>query len=187
MLFRSEDMVELFWDPEEHGFFFYGRDGEELLARPKEVYDGATPSGNSVAAANLLRLARLTGDPKLEQLSKQQLEAFSAYLEEHPSGHTHFLTALQFALYPGTEVVVAGNPGQEVTRDMLRAVQREFAPNTVLIFKPGDETGREIESLIPYLKEHQPKDGKPTAFLCRNYACQAPITEIQDLTRAIRV
>ena len=182
----TEDMVELFWDPEEHGFFFYGRDGEELLARPKEVYDGATPSGNSVAAANLLRLARLTGDPKLEQLSKQQLEAFSAYLEEHPSGHTHFLTALQFALYPGTEVVIAGNPGLDDTKDMLRAVQREFAPGTVLILSPGDETGREIETLIPYIKDHKPTNGKPTAYLCRNYACQAPITEIQDLTRAIR-
>ena len=177
-------MIDLFWDFDEGGFFFYGKDGEELLARPKEVYDGATPSGNSVAASNLLRLARLTGDQQLTEYSRRQLEAFSGYLEEQPQAHTHFLTALQFALYPGTEVVIAGDPGHNVTKTMIKVAQQGFSPNTVLILKPGGEAGQEIVSMIPFVKEHQPINGSSTAYVCRNYACQAPTTGVEELARA---
>lgn len=178
------EMIDLFWDFDEGGFFFYGKDGEELLARPKEVYDGATPSGNSVAASNLLRLARLTGDQQLTEYSRRQLEAFSGYLEEQPQAHTHFLTALQFALYPGTEVVIAGDPGHNVTKTMIKVAQQGFSPNTVLILKPGGEAGQEIVSMIPFVKEHQPINGSSTAYVCRNYACQAPTTGVEELARA---
>lgn len=181
----TEKMIELFWDSAEGGFFFYGKDGEELLARPKEVYDGATPSGNSVAAANLLRLARLTGDTRLDEYSRRQLEAFSGYLEDQPQAHTHFLTALQFALYPGIEVVIAGDADHKETHDMLQTVQQKFSPNTILILRPDGESGREIASLIPFVKEHQSIDGKSTAYVCRNYACQSPTTGVDELTLAI--
>lgn len=180
------EMIDLFWDSDEGGFFFYGKDGEELLARPKEVYDGATPAGNSVAASNLLRLARLTGDQRLSEYSRRQLEAFSGYLEEQPQAHTHFLTALQFALYPGTEVVIAGDPAHNETKTMLKVVQQDFSPNTVLILKPGGEAGREIVSMIPFVRDHLPVNGSSTAYICRDYACQAPTTGVEELTLAIR-
>ena len=92
-------MLALFWD-EEGGFYFYGSDGEELISKPKEIYDGAMPSGNSVAARELMRLARLTGDTELQEVAEKIIRAFAASIH-YPAGHTHLLQALLLALVPG--------------------------------------------------------------------------------------
>ena len=104
-------MEELFWDEEAGGYFFTGSDGEALIVRTKEVYYGALPSGNGVAARELLRLARLTGEPGYEERANQVLAAFAYQVRDYPAGHTQLMQAALLALAPGKEVVSWGPPG----------------------------------------------------------------------------
>jgi uncharacterized protein len=176
----TEEMVRLFWDDREGGFYLNGSDAEQLLARPKEVYDGALPSGNSVAALNLLRLARITGESRLEELAEKQIQAFSGNVGSYPPGYTHFLMALQFAYYPGKEIVVAGSRDAEDTKRMLRAVHQVFLPQAVRLFRPEGPEALEIERLVPFIKEQKAIEGRATAFVCENYACQSPTTDVEQ-------
>ncbi len=181
----TREMIDLFGDKEEGGFFFYGADGEELLTRPKEIYDGATPSGNSVAAYNLIRLARLLADPRLEEEAERQLRAFAGTIRQAPMAHTFFLTAVQFALGPTREIVVAGDPEQADTRNMLETVGRMFLPDAVWVCRPEGPEAAEVEKLIPYVREYRAQGGKAAAYVCENYACRAPVTDPEALREAL--
>ena len=181
----TREMIRLFGDEAEGGFFFYGEDGEELLTRPKEIYDGATPSGNSVAAYNLIRLARLLADPRLEEEAERQLRAFAGTIRQAPMAHTFFLTAVQFALGPTREIVVAGDPKRADTRQMLEAAGRMFLPDAVWVYRPEGPEAVEVEKLIPYVREYRTLGGKAAAYVCENYACQAPVTEPEALRKAL--
>lgn len=173
----TKDAIELFWDAEEGGFFFYGNDAEQLIARPKEIYDGAMPSGNSVALLNLMRLARLTGDDSLSDTAEKQARAFAGEVGQHPRGYTHFLMGLDFLFGPTREIVIAGRPGEAAAEAMVKAVRRRFIPEAVIAFHPEGEEGAEIEELAPFLKDQNQIDGKATAYICQNYACMAPTTD----------
>jgi uncharacterized protein YyaL (SSP411 family) len=135
----NEKMLAHFWDQEQGGLFSAPDDGEALIVRSKEVYDGAIPSGNSVAALNLLRLARLTGRSALEERATELFEAFGAALRRGPSQHTELMLALDFALGPASEVVVVGDPQSEGTHAMLAALRRPFLPAKVTLFRPSGE------------------------------------------------
>ncbi len=175
-----------FHDEQGGGFFLSPAGGEELLVRPKEIYDGALPSGNSVAAWCLLRLGRLTGESAYEELGRETLAAFSGDLAERPGQHTQFLFAVDFALGPTFELVVVGKRGAEDTLAMLQAIHQPFAPNKVVILKPAsEEEAGAIEALAPYVKPHQALDGKATAYLCQNYACQEPTTDADAIRTAL--
>jgi uncharacterized protein len=177
----TEDMIRLFWDDTEGGFFFTGADAEQLLARPKEVYDGALPSGNSVAACNLLRLARITADARLEELAEKQMQAFAGQIRSYPPGYTHFLTALQFAYDRGREIVIAGRREEEDTQKMLRIVHQTYLPHSIRLFHPEGEEGEAIERLVPFIREQKALEGHATAYVCEHYACQAPVTDAEQL------
>lgn len=181
-----EQMRDLFWDEGSGGFFFYGRDAEQLIARPKEVYDGAVPSGNSVAAHNILWLARITGREDLSGLAERQLRAFAGTVSAHPRGYTFFLTSFQSALSPSREIVIAGEPGSEGVRKMVDAVHREFLPDTVLVFHPENGGAAEIEELVPLTRGRKAVDGMPAAYICENFACHEPTTDVERLASVIR-
>jgi uncharacterized protein len=174
------EMTRLFWDEAGGGFYFTGEDGEPLLARAKEVYDGATPSGNSVAAMVLLRLARITGDPSLEKRADDLMLAFSGIVERYPSAHTQLLGALDLALGPAGEIVIAGEPASEEARAMVHAVRRRFLPRQVLLMNsPGE--ARVLHAVAPALRAQAPVGGRATAYLCENFACKAPVTDAGSL------
>ncbi len=169
----TDAMLAHFLDAENGGFFLSADDAAELLAvRGKEAYDGATPSGNSVAAWNLLRLARLTGDTAYEEHAAGALRWTAGAVREGASSHTFLLSALDFALGPSFEVVIAGDPAADDTRGMLRAFQQGFVPNKVLVLRPPGD-GQRIVELVPYT-EHQSSDGPATAYVCRDFACKLP-------------
>ena len=119
----NRQMMDLFRDEQGGGLFFTGQDAEQLLARPKEIYDGAMPSGNSVAALNLLRLARLTGDDGLEEQAAAQLGAFAGTVSGYPSSYTFYLCALDLALGAPLEIVVAGQRGAADTEALLQVLR----------------------------------------------------------------
>jgi len=180
-------MLDHFRDTENGGLFFTPDDGEELLVRQKEFYDGAIPSGNSVAFLNLLRLARLTGDQKLEERAAELGALFAGQAEGSPVAHTQFLSALAFALGPAHEVVIVGDPESRDTKEMLKALRAQFIPNKVVLLKSlgADETG--IITLAPFVKSFAAIDGKSTAYVCSGFACQQPTTEIDELLRHLGV
>lgn len=177
----NAELLRLFGDEEKGGLFFYGSDAEQLLTRPKEIYDGAMPSGNAAAALNMQRLARLTYDAKLSQAADEQLQAFAGAVESYPPAHALMLAALDFAYSEASEIVIAGDPAKPETQHMLRAVQRQFLPNALLILHPPGEEGEEVRKLIPLVQDKMPLAGRATAYVCHNFACQAPTQDLEDL------
>ena len=108
----QESALERFWDELHHGFYFTPHDAEKLIIREKDLYDGALPSANSVAAMNLLRLARISGRSEGEAKAWQLMDAFGQEISQQPMAYTQMLMALDYALAPGTEVVLAGGDGR---------------------------------------------------------------------------
>jgi uncharacterized protein YyaL (SSP411 family) len=181
----TDRMVELFWDRQAGGLFFTGTDAEELLARSKEAYDGAVPSGNSVAALNLLRLSRLTGKSELEERAHDIMRAFGGQVAGAPGGFSHLLMAADFALGPAQEVVIAGDPADEVTRQMLAALRGRFLPSVVVLLHPEGREAEAIGELVPFLRGQTRVDGMATAYVCRNFACQIPVTAAEAMLELI--
>jgi len=181
----NQAMVELF-SHEGGGFFFCARDGEELIARPRTMVDGPMPAGNAVAALNLLRLAALTGGEDLAALADRQLTAFGGQAEQAPGLSYHFLTALQFRQAPVVSVVVAGPQDHPDTRLLLQAGRESWLPGGFVLHAREGEMGARLERIVPLLREKTRPGGQPAAYLCRDYACQEPITDPAVLRVAIR-
>jgi len=182
----NQVMIEFFGDEEKGGFYFSGRDNEALIARPKEVYDGATPSGNSVAALNLLRLARMTGKSGLEEKTERLVQAFSAAVAEAPMAFTQFLNFLDFYFGPSQEIVLAGDPGWETSRAMTAAIQQKFHPNKILLFRAEDDTGKKLTALCPFVEGMKSIGQKATVYLCEGYSCKTPLTDPAALQGALK-
>ena len=174
-LHLQEELERLFMDEESGGYFLTGSDAEELLFRPKESYDGALPSGNSITALNLLRLARLTGDERWEKKAEQQLLSFRPVLEEHPSGYTAFLQALQFALHPSQELILAGSLETGELPEMRQIFFSEFRPYSSVLYQEGSLT-----EIIPWTKDYPIDPSHVTAYLCQNFTCQRPVQQIVE-------
>jgi len=179
-------MTDLFQDEAGGGFYFTGKGNEELIARSKEIYDGAIPSGNSVAALNLLRLGRMTGNVDLEKKAEELIKSFSAQVDAYPMGYTQFLTALDFMLGPCREIVIAGDPSHEATRTMVSTVHRAFLPNTVVLLSHEGKDRQRLLDLSPFLAPLHPINHQPTAYVCEQYACKAPVTEAAELKAALQ-
>lgn len=182
----NREFLEHFWDPIQGGFFFTADDSESLIFRKKEFADAAIPSGNSIEMLNLLRLSRITADPKLEDRSQGLERAFSNLVGKIPSGYTQFLSALDFGLGPAYQVVITGKHESQDTEHMLEELWAYFIPNKVLVFRPEGKDP-EITTLAKYAKEHVPIEGKATAYVCQNYQCQLPTTEINEMLRMLNV
>jgi hypothetical protein len=177
-------LVEQFWDEDEGGFFYTGRDHEALIARTKDPHDGSIPSGNSMAATALLRLARLTGRQDLEAKARRTLELFQGVLTRAPSAAGQMLLALDFSLGPVQECVVAGDPASEETRQVLRLLRRRFRPWQVLVFREPGQEDAQLEGLIPLLAGKTPQGGV-TTYLCENFVCREPLVGVEAVRKAL--
>ena len=175
----------LFWDEADGGYFLTSDRSEALLVRPKESYDGAIPSGNSVAMNNLVRLGRLTGRTSFTDRADGVASAFSHQLQVAPSAHSHLVAGVQAAAGPSLEIVIAGTPGEPDTVALLDVVRSEYLPNSALLLVAGGEHGETIRALAPYVAHHAPVDGKAAAYVCRNFACERPTTDPDRLRATI--
>lgn len=178
-------LLRHYWDPKNGGFFITADDSEGLIVRNKEAYDGAQPPGNSVAALSLLRLARLTGDISYEEKAKQTIQAFGTELAERPASFSMMLQAVDFLLAETREIVVAGKAEAEDTKKMLAAIQRRFDPHKVVLFKPEGPRGEALNDVAEYVREHQSQNGKATAYVCRNFACLLPETDLDKVMESL--
>lgn len=180
-LVLNTEFIERFWDPHLGGFYFTADDSEDLIVRKKEIYDGATPSGNSVAALNLLRLGRIAAAPDLEEKADRIGRAFSGSVKQFPSAYTQLMMAVEFGLGPSREVVIAGNPDAADTRIMLKQLRRPFLPHMVVLFRPTDHERPEITRIAAYTDGQTSIDGKATAYVCRDYNCELPTTDTDKM------
>jgi uncharacterized protein YyaL (SSP411 family) len=181
----NTDMIRIFWDGEEGGLFFSGEGNEELFVKRKELHDGSVPSGNSVAALNFLRLGRMTSNEALEKKAAELMKTFSGTVNGSPAAHTQFLVALDFLIGPTREIVIAGDPEREDTGKMLRAVRERFLPRAVVILHPVRKEGKEIRRVLPFIKGREPVQGKARAYVCQNYTCVSPTTDLEHLEKLL--
>jgi len=178
----NEKMLTHFWDQSNGGLYVTADDSEQLLVRSKEIYDGAIPSGNSVAAYNLLRLAHMTGKTDYMQKAEDIIIAFSDQVKQYPAGHSQLMVALEYALNPNYEVVIVGDPQKEDTRLMLAALRRPFIPEKVVLFRTADKnTAGAISEIAPYTRSMTARNGQATAYVCQEFACKLPTTSIEQM------
>jgi uncharacterized protein YyaL (SSP411 family) len=183
----NEVLIKHFWDDKEGGFYFIPDDGEKLLLRKKELYDGAIPSGNSVQMLNLLRLGRMTSNPKLEEKAAQTGRIYSKDVDLSPSAFTQMMAAVNFGIGPSYEVVVVGATEADDTKSMLKALRSEFSPNKVVLFIPTDKNSSAIFQMAPVTSRMTSIKSKATAYVCQNYTCQQPTTDINTMLQSIGV
>ena len=170
--------LNLFWDTSIGAFFFTAVDSESLIARQKETYDGAVPSGNSVSMLNLLRLAQLTGNDDFEKKADSLGKVFAENIRQSPVAHTLMMVAVDFAVGPTYSLVIAGDTGKEDTVSMLNVLRKQFLPNKSLIFRPTEDLNPDIDKYSNFIQFFDKYDEKATAFVCINKMCKAPTNDI---------
>jgi len=177
-------MLAELWDDAAGGFFLAGPQNRELPVRPKEIYDGAVPSANSVALLNLLWLSRLTGNPRWAETADRLVRAFAGTIDRQPSAFTFFLCGLDFALRPGQDIVIAGESGSHDAERLLAALNLAFTPNQVTQLKSGENASR-LARFAGYTDGLQFLKGQTTAHLCVGSACQEAVTDVQGMIERI--
>ncbi len=168
----AKKMVDKFFDRCEGGFFLYAHDSEQLILRPKETYDGALPSGNSVAAWVLEKLRILTGEHYFSELSEKQLRFLYQAARHYPAGHSFSLLAMSQALYSPKKLVCV-LPDNQIPGELTNALANYRRPDlSVLVITP--ENQKLLEDLIPMVKNYPINKNEPVYYLCQNETCQAP-------------
>ena len=183
----ADNTVNHFHDEKGGGFFFTADDGEEILFRQKDSYDGAIPSGNSVIMLDLLRLSRITGRSDLEQKAIGVSRAFARNIGQIPSAYSQLMVALEFLAGPQFEIVIAGKPRAQDTQAMLDAVRRSFLPNRVLLLRPQGAGSGAIAAIAPYTKDMKADGGRATAYVCRNFSCAKPVRTVDEMLGLLKV
>ncbi|MHC4557367.1 MAG: thioredoxin domain-containing protein [Planctomycetota bacterium] len=181
----SEEMIELFIDIEQGGFFLAGKDSEKLIARTKPGSDGAIPSGNSVAALVLLKLGRLTMSQRFTEMGSKVLEAFSRQLEHSPAYSSAMLIALNFWLGPTQEIIIAGKVNAPDTEQLLDLIRSKFLPNVVVFLHEQEKADSDIYEIAPFIKNQTSIGGKATAYVCENFVCKRPVNNTGEFERLL--
>jgi len=176
-------MNELFWDEERRAFYDTAADHEELVTRPRDVYDNATPSGNSVAVEVMLRLALLLDRNDYRERAEEVLDEMGGGMEKIPSAFGRLLSALDFATSRTREIAIIGDPEAPDTKALLDTIYARHLPNKVVAGRRDDDA--ESAGLIPLLAQRPARDDKATAYVCEGYACQAPTTDPEELARQL--
>jgi len=163
------------------GFYDTATDAERLIARPRELQDNATPSGNSMMATVLLRLSDLAVAQRYAEMARENLVAVQEYLARAPLGFGQWLVALDYALGRPLAIAIVGPPGDKATRELLIAATSGFRPHQVVAYGPPGQAQYAGSADVPLLEGRDLVDGQPAAYVCHGFACQAPVTEVEAL------
>src|SRR5216117_1715836 len=170
----ADRMIQLFWDSTDGGFYFTGADHESLITRPKDFFDNATPSGNSVAAEVLLRMAAVTGRNDYREKAEQIIHTAARLLRQYASGFGRMLAAVDFYAGPSKEIAIVGAPDA-----FLPLLRRGYFPRAVIA--AGDAADR-----IALLRDRPMIDGKPTVYVCENFTCKQPVVDLAALEEQLK-
>ncbi len=171
-------MLDHFGDTHNGGFFDTSDDHEQLIHRPKDLQDNAVPSASSMAATVLLRLSLLTGNGEYWQVAERSVATMGKFMGQYPSGFAQWLNACSFILAEPREIALVGS--QEQLRPLLAVVRAGYRPFQVIAAGVADD-----ETPVPLLENRAQIDGKGTAYVCRQFLCQAPVTSPDELARQL--
>jgi len=174
-----QTMISEFWDEKEGGFYFTGASHEHLIVRTKDYFDNATPSGNSIAAGVLLKLAALTGDDAFTRRAVAIFRLLQDTIRKYPSGFSQLLCALDFYLSATKEIAIIGDPSSNSTTELKQEVWREYLPNKVVA--PWDGAEGAAPAAVQLLANRGQSSGIPTAYVCEGFVCKAPATDAARL------
>lgn len=180
-------MLDLFWDDKRGGFFQTSHEAEELIFRAKESYDGAIPSGNSMAADNLLRLYHLTGYKEFQDSAEDLFDVFAEDIMSNPGSYAQFLSAFLLVFSGMVEIFITEGSNQEIVDQIKQLNVSQFLPQTLVLKKSADESQNKSLSFIPFWNERKTIDGKTTVYICQNHQCQKPLTEMDEIIKAFKV
>jgi len=173
----ADQILARFRDPS-GGFFDTADDHERLVARPKDLQDNAVPSGGSMATLVLLRLAALTGEGRYRAAAEEAIRQVTTFAGRYPGGFSNWLTAIDFALAPVLEIAIVGDASDPATRALLAPTRDGYRPHQVVALA---DAAAAAPSAVPLLADRSQVDGRPTAYVCRGFACRLPVTEPADL------
>ena len=179
-------MRELFEDPQDGAFFSTTAGDPSLVLRMKDDYDGAEPSGNSVALSVLIRLAHLTDRADLREAADRTLRALASKLAAQPVAVPQMLAALDYALGPRREIVVAGDPAADLTHAFVNHIRARFLPNTITLLAGADGSRERLARVFPAAANMEPIAGQPTAYVCQDYVCQLPTIELSKFDELLQ-
>jgi uncharacterized protein YyaL (SSP411 family) len=173
-------MVAWFWDDQTGAFFDTAKDAEQLITRPRDTTDNATPSGTSLAVELLLHLAELQQDPEYRRRAVFTLESMAEPMTRFPTAFGHLLGCADMEINGAIEVALVGDTSSAAFRGLERAVAEQYVPSLVL-------TGGEASGIsrVKLLEDRSLVDGKPTAYVCRSYSCDRPVTEAAALSEQL--
>jgi hypothetical protein len=181
----ADQMNRVFYDRENGGFFDTSGTDSSILVRTKEWYDGAEPSGNSIATLNLLRLTQFTNNAAYDQMARTSLRYFGEHLLKQPQATPQFLVALDASLSKPAQIIIVGVSGDAHTRLLLTEVHSRFVPNKVLLLADGANGEEYLSGYVPFISGLSMIDGKPAAYVCENFACQLPTSDPAMLAKLL--
>ena len=174
----SNIMVEEFWDISNGGFFLGSENSEKLIVRAKTGYDGAMPSGNSIAAMNCSKLNRITGETKWAEISDKIFMTFSNEIQKTPSGYASMVNAFLFNVDSPKEIVIVGSSKDDKTKKAIEKIKSEYVPSKVIIFKDTDDKLNKLSPLAKWTVTQETIDEKTTFYICQDFACKIPTTDL---------
>ncbi len=180
----NEILMKEFWDEHNGGFYFTSSKSEELIARQKDVYDSALPSGNSVALLNLIRLSRFTANIYFEKKASLLVKYFSGYISKSPSAFCMFMCGLDFLFSSSTEIVIVSEKKDDQAIQGINLIRNIFNPNKIVILKSSDYQN-EFGELLSFTKDMKMKDNNTTFYVCRDYSCNQPVNSIKELQKLL--
>jgi uncharacterized protein YyaL (SSP411 family) len=178
-------MIDLFGDENDGGFYMTGRDAERLITRDKPSYDGAVPSGNSIAALTLLKLGRVLMNQRFTEVGERALHRLSPLVSAAPTSLTAMLLALDYNAGPTQEIVIAASEADRDGQSMAREVRRHFLPRARTLVRFSGDEGRALVETVPFTEALVPVDGATAAYVCENYACRQPVTTAEALRKIL--
>jgi uncharacterized protein YyaL (SSP411 family) len=176
----------LFEDKSGGGYFTTVGGDTNLLLRMKEDYDGAEPAANSVTTLNLLRLAQMTDNRTWRQSAEAALRAYAERLRKEPSAMPQMLVALDFSLSKPKQIVIVGERDGPDTKPMLKTLHELYLPNKIVLLADGADGQRFLTGYLEFFRDLQPLQGKATAFVCENFTCQLPTTDLNTLRKQLQ-
>jgi hypothetical protein len=180
-----EHQIALFYDHDRGGFFDTPGTDPTLLIQMKEAHDGAEPSGNSISILNLLRLSQITGNVRYHEMAVQSLTCFGEYIEKTPQSVPQFLVAADFSLAQPVQVVFSGNRKNPIIREMVDELHSRFLPNKIVLFADAAEGQEFLSRHVPFFENLKTVGGKQTAYICENFTCQLPTSDVETMVQIL--
>ena len=177
----------LLFDDKNGGYFSNSGRDESLFVRMKDDNDGAEPAASSIAALNLLRLSQIYEDPKMAERAKKTIDAFATILLQFPSGMPQMLVAVENSLGKPRQIVIAGKKDSPETKALLKEVHRHFLPNTIVILADANEGQKYLGERNEAVRAMSLVEGKPAVYVCENFTCKAPVTDLKQLSDLLKL